>query len=45
MNYLVDDSAIYVTDNLCADRNLRLLIGQNVDPLFHNCCVSVVKFS
>ena len=44
MNYGVDDSAIYLTANSCADRNPRLLIGQNVDPLCHNFCLSVVKF-
>ena len=44
MNYRVDDSAIYLTDNLCADRNLRLLIGQNADTLCLDCCLLVVKF-
>ena len=44
MNYRVDDSVIYFRDNLWADRNPRLLIGQNVDPLCLDCCLLVVKF-
>ena len=44
MNYRVDDSAIYLIDNLCADRDPRRLIGQNVAFLCLDCFHLVVKF-
>ena len=44
MNYHVDDSAIYLIDNLCADRNPRRLIGRNVAFLCLDCFHLVVKF-
>ena len=44
MNYLGDDSAIYLIDNLCADRNPGCLIGRNVAFLCLDCFHLVVKF-